>query len=684
MLAPVFVLDALVSVAQAREALAAVPQGAWVVVRREHPDGSGRLLFYPVYRDDLAALLLRATEDATALGVLLDLHEHLAAPTGELADPAVRSGSFTGVVVRGGRPVAYAASEGAGGAGRPPRRTRSLDLPDSRSRTGRRTRDQPGPAPPGGSRHPRAAQVLAYPRVEVPAELAPRQTFEVQIGLSDQRQTGSDERMTLAVEPSADHLEVVIQVVADGFAAPRGIRRILMLPKDDLTSATVRVPLVAPALAGRHWRGRVEVEYSVGGVLTGRAWREVLVRDAAAPDAPPSSSGGSLPVVQPRGPIADLTVSITEGTTPGRLLWTFTSAHPLDLPDEQVTTSLKTGNARAFAQRHIQDLARTDGTQAAESRVEGVSRIIASATPVAFWTALTAVWSIAKAAKRRPTLLVVSSDAYIPWELASTEPRWVTDRTLVDRKAPQMLGAQVHLGRWTPAGPDTPSGTRVPPVAPEPAIEVARMAVVVGDYHSDSGVRPLPQAVAEGAELADTYPSVTVAGTLADLTALLNGRPTSGGDSSDVQVVHLACHGAVDRDHPAYNGIVLSDTDLRIDDVIVLGGELGSTGAPLVFLNACQLGQTTDELLGDQGGLAEAFLGVGARGFLAPLWSVDDAFARQIALDFYRYTLLEGRTVGEALRLVRGLYATVGDRTQSTPLAYAYYGHPDLRLTLAH
>ncbi|HKJ54725.1 MAG TPA: hypothetical protein VJ978_01945, partial [Nitriliruptoraceae bacterium] len=50
-----------------------------------------------------------------------------------------------------------------------------------------------------------------------------------------------------------------------------------------------------------------------------------------------------------------------------------------------------------------------------------------------------------------------------------------------------------------------------------------------------------------------------------------------------------------------------------------------------------------------------------------------------LALDFYRDTLDDDCTVGEALRRTRCNWTP----TTSTRLAYVYWGHPDLRLHLA-
>ena len=67
---------------------------------------------------------------------------------------------------------------------------------------------------------------------------------------------------------------------------------------------------------------------------------------------------------------------------------------------------------------------------------------------------------------------------------------------------------------------------------------------------------------------------------------------------------------------------------------------------------------------------------------MAPLWSVDDTIAKSTALTFYAETLGKGRPVGEVMRELRARFTTeFPERDQTTPLAYAYYGHPGLILT---
>ena len=126
-----------------------------------------------------------------------------------------------------------------------------------------------------------------------------------------------------------------------------------------------------------------------------------------------------------------------------------------------------------------------------------------------------------------------------------------------------------------------------------------------------------------------------------------------------------------------------------------------------MFLNACQVG-AAQELLGNYGGIAQAFLQVGASAVIAPLWSIDDEIAQHIALEFYQQALAADKASVTAVGTEPGPDAAA-ERTvapkrtgrpsptcsagrssglvqnaaaqSSTYLAYQFYGHPSLRLT---
>jgi len=99
---------------------------------------------------------------------------------------------------------------------------------------------------------------------------------------------------------------------------------------------------------------------------------------------------------------------------------------------------------------------------------------------------------------------------------------------------------------------------------------------------------------------------------------------------------------------------------------------------PFVFLNACQVGQA-NAILGDYAGMAQSFVSAGASAVIAPLWSVKDTTAKDFALQFYAPA---GETrPATALRTARASLGNAGI-TSGTHLAYQFYGHPALRLTL--
>ncbi len=242
----------------------------------------------------------------------------------------------------------------------------------------------------------------------------------------------------------------------------------------------------------------------------------------------------------------------------------------------------------------------------------------------------------------------------MPWELASLQEIDLADG-LVDQNLPPILGVQVRIGRWLPSAIRRRRVGAHPAQPPAAERSVARFALVVGDYLAERGQRPLPKAKEEGQALAAKYPNVWRAATATDLDELLDDRLTEQGDHVSVQVIHIACHGEVDPANPRYSGIVLSDADLRLGQMGVTGSKLVATEEPFVFLNGCELGLGS-EMLGDPGGLAPAFLGSGCRGFLAPLWLVNDTVAHDLALQFYEMALGEGIAVGEVLRRMRQHY----------------------------
>ncbi|HSN85238.1 MAG TPA: CHAT domain-containing protein, partial [Thermoanaerobaculia bacterium] len=278
------------------------------------------------------------------------------------------------------------------------------------------------------------------------------------------------------------------------------------------------------------------------------------------------------------------------------------------------------------------------------------------------------VWKALRAAARRtgepPNVLILSEEAYIPWELAEMP------KPLLDDSAPPFFAAQANLGRWAIRKrfeDEEGDGNKERPTLPPPReLSVSAMAVVSGVY-DDPDFRPLEQAVQETAELESLYGATRVNADFAQVSKCLKGDP-------GVEVLHFAVHGIYDP-KGIQNGLILTDKQV-LRPLYVRGRDLPRT--PFVFLNACQVG-TGNAILGDYSGLAEAFLYAGACGVIAPLWSVKDETARQIALDFYR-EIEAGGSPASFIRSERARFKDSPETVSATYLAYQFFGHPRLKL----
>jgi hypothetical protein len=685
-------LSARLDVAAAIERLEPFDPGDPVVVVHDE-DVEAHYFVYEVRQ--LRSLADRLTKDRdptqVRLSGCLDVQAWLADPTVQLADgpPAVgtRAVVLDGVRVVGVAEPCRRTARNVAGYWAPTRPTADrgatggASAASSQAMTARS--HQPADAGTADSGDPQ--RTIAYPRTRSPAAVATDEHFELTVGLTDLAPTGGG-HAPIGLPTGPRRFDLVVQVIAPEFAAPEGVRRFLHVDlTDGFDAAEVDFRLVAGPV-GRRQHRTLEVEFSYEGVPLGRAWRDIEVVPAGTEAAAvrPTGSGATTlhdpDVARP----PDVTVTVTEGGDDGHLVWLFTTPHDVELPiDHQVQVSLGRDNARSFAQRVLRDVPRREGTALIVDVVRGAARQIAGAMPAEFFAVLEAVWRVVGPEGRRPTLLLTSSDAYVPWELASLEDDWL-DPALLDPRAPPLLGAQVVVGRWLSPLPRTPRGGERPVQPPRHEVTVHELAVVVGDYLDSVGMRDLPEARAEGRALLLRHGGLALTATEEQMAGLLNDRLERDGEPLAVQAVHFACHGVVDLDNPAYNGIVLNDDRQRLDAMTLSGNLIGRRSEPFAFVNACQLGTCEEGLVGNLG-YAGAFINEGFRGFLAPLWAVDDEVARHLAEEFYERTLEGGEGVGEVLRSLRCRFDmdAQDDAPPSTYLAYTFYGHPELVLARA-
>ncbi len=510
--------------------------------------------------------------------------------------------------------------------------------------------EPPAHAEPSGAEPPPDPPRRAFARIECDDTLLAGTAFDLTVGLSATQVRGVVGPALVRPPSSVGDYELTAHVVADGFdLAPGETWRKTMLVSVAAPYPFVVFHLIAP-VASENQVHEINVLYSVDSQTMGLGIRPVRVLDSLTPGAalPPPLPGvaGSLGVPVADEP-PDLTVRILRGCEVGRLLWSFESPHA-SLVDQGITSI--GDDPDAFARTVISTIAAHEGRPTLALGLHGIGLTIAAKVPDEMWSALAAV--VTAVAPRRPTVLLLSEEAYVPWELA-------TMPTPLDPAVIGFLGAQVTIGRWVLAA-DRPS------LPPPRMVHVDGMIVISGRYEQPGWSR-LEHAEAEAAALIERYHAVGVDAITDQVVGCLLGNPAA-------EVLHFSLHGKYDPGS-AKQGLVLVDGDV-IDPLVVKGGALAQ--APLVFLNACQVG-TGQETLGDYAGLAESFLFAGASAVVAPLWSIDDAVASALAERFYSKAFA-GDPLAEIVRAERAAFGTGDDSNSSTLVAFQFFGHPSMHL----
>jgi hypothetical protein len=517
--------------------------------------------------------------------------------------------------------------------------------------------------------------------------------FELKVGLSPSSPPGVAGPPLELPKPEKTAYNLDIQLFADGFDLGQGEswQQSLAVSTDDLYPTAV-VHLIARPIPERRATRSITATFSIEGETLGAATRQLIVTadagDVALIAPAPTTTGTN--VTAPTGePPADVTITITRGVERGVLQWGITSKLPgVALPHDRPAMSDVGQEPKAFATAIVREFFVHDNQVGVFQLLQGIGKTIAALIPQTVRTALET--ANAAVAPRPLDVLLLTEEAYVPWELA-----WIAHP--FDKTAPPYLGAQANVGRWVLDGGATPTD-------PPRQVDAATMAVVWGVYHSAS-LPPLAAAEAEAKKIQKLYGASSIDARPDPVFGLLGGVPPA-------DILHFAVHGRYDP-LGAGDGIYLVEGP-PIDPFQIRGSDLSSR-APFVFLNACQVG-SGQELLGSYGGIAQAFLQVGASAVVAPLWSIDDEIAQHIALEFYHQALapadakVDGHPAGDAtpaatddtpapvaeagraattdrpavadlLRRARAGLVQNAAAQSSTYLAYQFYGHPSLRLS---
>jgi hypothetical protein len=548
------------------------------------------------------------------------------------------------------------AAEAAGEAPEPraedaPRASRP---PIYRGRGRQNSQLRPRPTRGGGIKDPPRS---AFGFVSCPDRVVVGQEFELTVGLSKEQQPGMAGGELVRPESSFGPYVMTIKVDADGFDLREGQSWHQEL---DVTYETP-YPVVTLHPTGRPQtdktrRTKIEATYSVNGQTIGLAVRYLTVgleEQADFVPGAPEAIGVDMGIPS-TATAPDLTIKIRRWASEsgGRLRWDVESPHGLSLPE--ITETDIGHEPQRFAEQLVADMNVLEGRDGLYRYLLGVGKTVADEIPVAVWEAVRGVAAIV--APQLPTILLLSQEPYVPWELAVLDPP-------LDTEAPPFLAAQAVVGRWI-------LDEQRPPPTPPADAGIRSIAVVWGIYDKVPRWRRLEEAEGEAKDLMTRYGAKEVEAATPAVLKCLEGDPVA-------DLLHFAVHGKYDPDGVEH-GLALVDGQM-LRPMQVKGFDL--TGSPFVFLNACQVG-SGEKVLGDYAGMAEAFLYAGASAVVAPLWSVKDAVARSIASSFYERTLGRGERPAEVLRDERKAFSG-GDRKSATYLAYQFFGHPMMKLDIS-
>lgn len=259
---------------------------------------------------------------------------------------------------------------------------------------------------------------------------------------------------------------------------------------------------------------------------------------------------------------------------------------------------------------------------------------------------------------KRATIFVASDEPLLPWEIMRPS-RPVAGEP--DEERPQPLGVEFNVGRWVRALNDA---------APPPTLPVRDSFLIAARYKPGRALDPTMEFDA----LRPFGATQVSPATREYLTPYLAEHSAS--------LIHFVCHGAATaKDMLIYldDDEELASSVLRVDS-----GFKAACAArkPIIFLNACDAGQS-QRTLGPGGvGFPAAFTSLGARAVIAPLWPVTKGAAPLVAKKIYTIAAKQpGRPLSDILAELRARSYADANAFDDSWAAYCLFGDPNGKLT---
>jgi hypothetical protein len=515
-------------------------------------------------------------------------------------------------------------------------------------------------------------------------------------------------------------------VAAENFEIRGPYRKLILVPRAGPSPAVqfdLRGLEVGP--------GRVMIDFAQEGRPVGSvdlAPEVVPEVDRGASGRGPGADPLLLDIGGGREPAPDLVLKVFEhrlAGLPGRLHFVLSSSHPAlaDLPvlDGDLGTIDLRADVAAWVEAQLQAVrhlaGRPDAT--ADEVTRGLadvgSRLYDQVLPPALQDLC---WTLRGRGVR--SLLVLSDDPHIPWELVKplrSDPvtgavvaeedhwgasyaltHWLRGRPPVSRLS---LRRVIAVGAGAAeTGPAAAPGAGVEPgssragAAPGAPMVVPAPVQPGGVSHEESrdlvkcppaSTTPAPAIDLDRASpLTGSEEELALLRVLEVLGAEVRRVPARRGavcraiEEGDFHLLHLVGHGAFGGSATAdASAVLLDDGPMSVADLSPRMAAALRHGHPLIVFNTCCSGRLGFSLT-RLGGWGAQFVRLGCGGFLGSLWPVTDRAALAFTRAFYA-SLAQGLPLGEAVRLAR-IEVRGHHPDDPTWLAYCCYADPMARV----
>ncbi len=485
----------------------------------------------------------------------------------------------------------------------------------------------------------------AYPSIDVVGDVKPKKKLKVYVGFAEELDSSLDEVEKIIIPSASPAAPVYFTFMASGAKVinPK-MNYQLALKKGDARVIECLVKEGATAV-------KFQVCYYYRSEFVGMASKTLQVANNIAASRFANLDPFAPPKIDLSFPKENVDLTIQLNYSDNTLKWNIASQKN-DVPQSYSIPLKNYANPKEFVAQLGSDLENYEYSgKLAKNTLETKGKSIANLMPPEFFDLIR---KIAKDLDRKPNVLLLTDEPYIPWELA------LMDKS-IDEAFQPFLFCQVNIGRWW-------IGNSIPP--PLSHIDIRKISAVAADYSEDSYQEALENALKERLFLKQEFKATPVEASKESIEGLISTDPVPG------HLIHFALHGLSD---PKANeqSIILKDGEHIKPEALIGHYRMGDTPYfSFFFLNACQVG-IAGNALGQASGFPGILLSKGTKGFIAPLWSVDDVQALEFAKKFYRKVLKNKNSVGKTLREIRNEF---NEEENVTALAYIYYGHPSLKL----